>query len=515
LAAKTTSFVTEIPLVTSSSDLSVLAARLEAGRQLYNAVLSEGKTRLQLLRDSQEYQQAKSIPKTEKKARSAAFGASREFYRFSDYDLQAFANKTAIASIWIKSHLDANTIQKIATRAYKALERLVFGKAKKVRFKQKGQFASLEGKTNKQGIRWTGNGVEWSGLKLQAIINNDPVILHGLNSKIKYVRLVRRILNQKTYWFAQLICEGVPYQKPQNIINDGTVGIDLGVSTVAIVGDSETIWTPFVVELTSKQSYVKKLQRKMERGRRAGNPDNFNSDGTAKKGKRHFNSSNRYKATARKKREIERKQAAHRKSLHGQLVNRALNLGKNIKAEKVSVKAWQKNWGKSIGFKSPSSFQSELIRKAENAGGTVLIFSTRKTALSQTCLCGKKQKKSLSQRVHNCECGLKMQRDILSAYLSRYVDPTTETLSIESARNGWLGMEQSLLDGWQHGSNQSARTQTCSKSPASSSSTSCGIERISSASIAREESEPVRVNETCERELEPPDFSRGVSSGQS
>ncbi|MGH8001857.1 MAG: hypothetical protein ACREPR_21120, partial [Brasilonema sp.] len=58
--------------------------------------------------------------------------------------------------------------------------------------------------------------------------------------------------------------------------------------------------------------------------------------------------------------------------------------------------------GKSIGFKSPSSFQSELKRKAENAGGTVLMFSTRKTALSQTCLCGNKQKKLLSQRVHHC-----------------------------------------------------------------------------------------------------------------
>ncbi|MCV3213337.1 hypothetical protein OGM63_07330 [Plectonema radiosum NIES-515] len=40
---------------------------------------------------------------------------------------------------------------------------------------------------------------------MTAIITNDPVILHGLTSKIKYVRLVRRVLNQKTYWFAQLV----------------------------------------------------------------------------------------------------------------------------------------------------------------------------------------------------------------------------------------------------------------------------------------------------------------------
>ncbi|MFQ4142120.1 RNA-guided endonuclease TnpB family protein, partial [Chlorogloeopsis sp. ULAP02] len=115
----------------------------------YNAVLSEGKSRLKLVTNSELYQQAKLISKSYKKERFTAFQSCREAYRFSDYDLQAFANKTAIASVWIKSHLDVHTIQKIATRAFKALEREAFGKAKKVRFKSYGQFASLEGKTNK------------------------------------------------------------------------------------------------------------------------------------------------------------------------------------------------------------------------------------------------------------------------------------------------------------------------------------------------------------------------------
>ncbi len=493
MAAKSPSFVAEIPLITTSSDRAVLAARLESGRQLYNAVLSEGKVRLQLLRDSELYQEAKETPKTDKKRRSIAFQKAREFYRFSDYDLQAFANQTAIASTWIKANIDANTIQKIATRAFKTVERMMFCKAKRVRFKGKGQFSSLEGKTNKQGIRWTGTSVEWLGLKLTAIITEYPVILHGLSARVKYVRLIQREINQKTYWFAQFVCEGVAYQKPQNPIGNELVGIDLGVSTVGIVGNSETIWVSLAEELTSKQKQIKRLQRRMDRQRRAGNPNNYNQNGTAKKGKKKWNNSQRYKKTAAKKREMERKQAAHRKSLHGKLVNRTLKLGKNIKAEKVSVKGWQKLFGKSIGFKAPGSFQSELVRKAERAGGQVLLFSTQKTALSQTCLCGVKQKKSLSQRVHNCsKCGLVMQRDILSAYLSRYVDPKTETLSIELAKNSWLGMEQSLLEGWQKGSNQSARTATSSMSPTSNS----GIERISSNPIAREESEPVRVDET-------------------
>lgn len=76
MVAKTSSFVTEIPLITASKDLSVLAARLEAGRQLYNAVLSEGKNRLQLVRDCELYSDARLIDKNDKKARSTAFQKS-------------------------------------------------------------------------------------------------------------------------------------------------------------------------------------------------------------------------------------------------------------------------------------------------------------------------------------------------------------------------------------------------------------------------------------------------------
>lgn len=127
----------------------------------------------------------------------------------------------------------------------------------------------------------------------------------------------------------------------------------------------------------------------MDRQRRAGNPDNYNFNGTVKRGQKKWHNSQKYKQTATKKRGIECKQAVHRKSLHGLLVNWVLKLGVNIKAEKVSVKGWQKLFGKSIRFKAPATFPSELKRKAENAGGSVLLFSTQRTALSQMCLCGR------------------------------------------------------------------------------------------------------------------------------
>ena len=356
MARKTTpSFITEIPLRADSSQLSILATRTEAARQLYNAVLGEAMTRVRSFCNSDLYKAAKAIPKTNKKPRSEAFKLARGSFRYSDYELQSYANWVAISSQWIKQHLDANTIQKIATRAFKASERVVYGLAKKVRFKGKGQFSSIEGKTNEQGIRWTREGVVWNSelhkLCLPAIIDkNDPVILHALNSKVKYVRLIRRELNRKVYWFVQLVCEGVPFQKPQNPIGQGLIGLDLGVATVAIVGDQKAELKVFAEELKPQNKKIRqggsageaspadtpRLQRKMERSRRANNPNNYNSDfvarkgkrkkGTVKKGKKLWNNSNRYQLVAAKKREMERKQASHRKSLHGRARKRCFDV---------------------------------------------------------------------------------------------------------------------------------------------------------------------------------------------
>jgi putative transposase len=174
-------------------------------------------------------------------------------------------------------YIDSNTAQKLATRAYKAVEKVLFGKHESVRFKGKNQMDSVEGKSNKTGIRWKGDSVEWSGLKLTALItSNDPVILHGLKSKVKYVRLVRRKIAGKNKFYAQLVCQGKPFAKPKNYLGAGDVGLDIGPSTIAIVCDMEVHLKEFACELAFEAARIRRLQRKMDRSLRVNNPDNFN-----------------------------------------------------------------------------------------------------------------------------------------------------------------------------------------------------------------------------------------------
>lgn len=245
--AKTASIILELPLHPTPGQSKVIRARLEAGRNLYNALLGEANYRLKRLKSSPEWQAACAIPKTLqcKAQRRAAFKEACEKYEFSEYAMHAFA--TSARTSWIAAHIDANTAQTLATRAFRAVQRVAFGKAKKVRFRSKGRgLDSLEGKTNKQGMRFVldksaaGNQgwLVWGKLKVAALIAwQDPVIRHGLACRIKYVRLVRRKATSPTAqgadytgqrYYLQLLVEGKPYQKPANKPGSTVIGLDLG-----------------------------------------------------------------------------------------------------------------------------------------------------------------------------------------------------------------------------------------------------------------------------------------------
>ncbi|WP_414584242.1 RNA-guided endonuclease TnpB family protein [Scytonema sp. PCC 10023] len=458
----TPSFITEIPLIVDSKQEAELLSRFQAGRQLYNACLNEAMKRLELVRNSELYKTARKISRTQKKERSEAFKKAREQYRYSEYDLHAFASITSKNAKWIAEKIDSTAQQKLATRAFKASERVMLGVAKNVRYKVPSRFRSMEGKSNKTGIRWKDDCLVWGKLILKPIIDPiNPVIRHGLESPVKYVRLLWRILNGKRRWYAQLVNEGSPYSETKNYVSDGLIGLDLNVSNIAFVGDNHAELLPFADKVLTFQKEITALQRKMQRRIRVNNPDNFEPNFKAKKGRKTVvkkgkvksckaqwkKSSNYLKASA-KKRELERRKTAYAKNQNRQVVNEILRHGKHIKTENVSVKGWQKRYGKAISAKSPGFVQSELKLKAERAGGSFTKFSTQKTALSQTHLDGSRIKKPLSQRVHRDVTGIpEHHRDLFSAFLSRSVNQ--DKLVLQNAQSEYLGLEPILLEAHQ------------------------------------------------------------------
>ncbi len=376
----------------------------------------------------------------------------RTVRRFSEYDLHNYAKEANCA--WMADHLDSLTAQALATRAYQAVNKICLGRAKKVRFKSKGRgLGSIEGKWNKSGVRFVlqepeeGNEgwLVWNKDRVPALIDwDDPVVKYGLDHRIKYVRLLRRKASsprargadcQGYRYYVQLILEGHPYHKPKHRVGTGIVGLDLGPSTIAIVPrEGEAHMLPLCGELQPDIRKKRRLERKLDRQRRANNPDNYDEKGCVKKhgkGQRlTWHNSKGYLTTRRRLANQERKLVAHRKSLHGYVAHFIVALGNHIHLEKISYKAWQKQYGKSVGLRAPGMLIAHLKRTVASTGGSLVEIPTCKAKLSQYCHgCGRYEKKSLSQRWHQCACGVgPVQRDLYSAFLAASLSSPADTI---------------------------------------------------------------------------------------
>ena len=111
--------------------------------------------------------------------------------------------------------------------------------------------------------------------------------------------------------------------------------------------------------------------------------------------------------------------------------------GPNFITEDVKLSAWQRRWGGRMAVFTPGRLLAALAAECQAAGGSMIRAATRTTVLSQHCTCGARARKNLSQRVHQCTCGITGDRDLVSAALATAViltdpgDPATAALDLE------------------------------------------------------------------------------------
>jgi len=160
-----------------------------------------------------------------------------------------------------------------------------------------------------------------------------------------------------------IICARSFRRKPEHAIGTETVGLDIGPSTIAVVGETQASLEQFCEPVARDHKRIRRLQRKLDRQRRANNPDCYDEQGRAIKGKRPKNKSRRQQDTQAELAELFRREAAHRKTLHGQMANRIIAIGTHIHTEKLSYRGFQKLYGKSISVRAPRTFLSILTRK--------------------------------------------------------------------------------------------------------------------------------------------------------
>lgn len=435
------------PLITEKYQETILNKRFEISRQLYNAVLSKAYKRYKSMIEIKKYRQLKEqINNANEKEKKLLYKQLNEMYK--QYRLNEYSLHKDIQEMQhhFSENIDSFTAQKIATRVWSAFEDLLFGDGKIVHFKKYGELDSLEGKSNKTGIRFKDGFLIWNGLKIPVKIDyNNPYEYQALKDEICYCRIKRRFIKGKYKYYLQIVFKGVPPMKinkdgeVKRHIGNGTVGLDIGTQTIAIVSNVDVKLLELADRVNNIEKEKRRILRYMDRSRRANNPDNFNEDGTIKKGKLKWVKSNRYIKAQNKLRELYRKQADVREYQHQLLSNYILSLGNKIKVEEMNFKGLQKRskktekndkgkfkrkkrFGKSLANKAPAKLLTILDNKLKYFGEKLIKVNTKEVKASQyNHLNCRYNKKKLSQRWNDLN-GIKIQRDLYSAFLIQHVN---------------------------------------------------------------------------------------------
>ena len=442
-------YILTLKLDTEKYQEDILNKRLEISRNIYNSCLGELFKRYNHMKESKQYRKTLKLDKG--KERNKEFNELNKKYGLTEYSLHKYVKPM---QKHFKNNIDSFTSQKIATRCFKAFEKLMFHKANKVYFKRYGEMNSVEGKSNKTGIRFKDNELIWNGLKIPIIIkNNDIYAQMALDNKIKYCRIVKKFIRGKYKYYVQLVLDGIPPIKVnretgeiKNSIGCGNVGLDIGTQTIAISSIKEVKLLELAPEVNNIEKEKRVLMRKLDRQRRANNPNNFNNNGTIKKQgnkKVIWIKSNKYIKTQNKLREIQRKQTDIRKQSNEKLANYIISLGDRILVETMNYKGLQartketiinektgkynkkKRFGKSLANKAPSMFLTILSNKLKYEGLELLKINTYKVKASQyNHINDEYIKKKLSDRWNDFNINgkeIKIQRDLYSAFIIQNV----------------------------------------------------------------------------------------------
>ena len=445
--AKTSTYTLTLKLNATKSDIAALDKYFESSRKLYNALLGEGLKRFKLMRESKEYKNAKSIK--DKKLKSDTYRSCELKYGFSTFSLNKFSTSLRVNEF---KEIDANTVQALSSRAVESINKLRFGNAKRVNFIKYEEMYSIEGTTNRQGITYRDGIIKFRKLRLPIIIRkNDTYAQQAIQDRVKFCRIVRKEIKGKTKYYIQLVLEGIPPQKIdkdtgeiKGSVGMGTVGIDIGTRTIAIASKYDCKLLELAEGLDDISKKEKVLSRRLDRQRRANNPNKYNTDGIIIRGNRDkWIKSKNYLKTQSKLKDIRRKIASQRKDKHEKMANYILSLGDTILVETMSYSGLQarsknttvnektgkfnkkKRFGKSLANKAPSKLLEIINRKLKYEGLKLYKINTYKVKASQynpfdECYV----KKQLSERWNYFKCEnkeIKIQRDLMSALIIKNV----------------------------------------------------------------------------------------------
>ena len=248
------------------------------------------------------------------------------------------------------------------------------------RFRSRQRYGSLTFRQN--GYALTGNKLRLSRVGMVR------VRLHrAITGAIKTLTVKR----EAGHWFALFAVECEPEPLPES---NQAIGIDVGITAFATFSNGSAVENPRYYE--KAQGQLRIAARRVARRQRKSN--------------------RRQKAIVLLQRAYSRV-CAQRSDFHHKLSRAVVNNFGLIAVENLNVRGLARmRLAKQVHDAGWSSFINKLCAKAEEAAR--IVVKVNPSGTSQTCICGARVPKTLSQRWHECSaCGLSAPRDHVSAQI--------------------------------------------------------------------------------------------------
>lgn len=476
---ETPTHVLTLPLDVEPWQAADLGKTFEAARLLYNSLVRYFLKQYDLYLKSRQYKISAAVLTDKKATKAQKFRARRVLANTREkfgLSRTGFESKSSdLCKGWLADRLYSMVRQRIANDCWAAFSKLLSGKGKQVKFKSYyDKEATLRNKWTQGDFRYDNGFFICNKITIPVKFpKDDAYVAECMTHRVKYCGLSRRVIRGKVRYYISLYLEGFA---PMKVTPDGElkhsvalgskVGIDIGTQTVTLSSRNGVWGGVLAAEIGSvqkMQNQLRRINRAMDRSRRATNPWAFDEDGQIvdidqvpaehknKYGRRDWAVSKRYEALKTRRKELYRKQAAIRRLSHRLLVYRVLSYGTEIHVEKMNFSALakraketktskktgktlsKKRFGKSLANRAPAMFIGMLQLKVQAIGGALYKSNTFKVKASQVDHQTREYvKKTLNQRYHRLQDGTEIQRDFYSAFIEEHVDEEHNSVDFEA-----------------------------------------------------------------------------------
>jgi len=252
---------------------------------------------------------------------------------------------------------------------------------------EKAGFPRFKGRHRYDSFTYPQSGFRLHGRLQLSKIGNVKIKQHrDIAGHIKTLTIRREAGN----WYA---CFSVEYEPKHLAENGEAIGLDMGLENFATRSDGKPI---------PNHKFYQQAQAKLRRAQR-------------QVARRKNKKSERRRKAILLLQKVHLHVANQRKDFQHQEAYRLVRDFGTIVVEDLQVKGLSAGrFSKSVHDVGWSSFLAMLRYKAENAGRQLIAVDPRYS--SQECpQCHARKKKTLSERVHRCDCGLTMGRDQAAA----------------------------------------------------------------------------------------------------